>query len=119
MLVTWNSNLFNYHYMSICEIVLSVNFEIIIALILAIASLFGAPYIVRAQNKKALDKKVELIEFNDLRNIVSSKANIEYVDSKNTDLEKRIIEYKSDTIRQLDKLDKKLDQLINYHLEKK
>lgn len=66
--------------MLILEVVLNLNyFEIILAVVMGFASLFGAPYLVRQENKRRLDCKVDKPAFDQLKKDVEGKATYKYV----------------------------------------
>lgn len=48
---------------------------------------------------------------------VQRKADIDYVDKKDANIEQKLSEYKTDTEKKLDKIDGKIDQIIQYHIE--
>lgn len=50
---------------------------------------------------------------------VQKKADVEYVDKCDKAIEQKVNDYKTDTDKKLDKIDDKLDKLIDIHLDKK
>lgn len=50
---------------------------------------------------------------------VQSKADIDYVDKKDLILDQKITDHKTETEKKLDKIDSKLDKLIDLHIENK
>jgi hypothetical protein len=49
---------------------------------------------------------------------VQKKADTDYVDKRDLNLEQKISEYKSDTDKKLEKIDGKIDKLIDMHLKR-
>jgi hypothetical protein len=105
--------------MSICEITLSVRLDQIAMVITTMIVLFGAPYIVRSQNKKSLDLKADKTIVDKIEHDLKSKSSVRYVDEKCLDIKLQLEKDQDEIKKTLRDLTIKTDKILTLMIENK